>query len=600
MSHYWTHRTARFEFVDYVAKGGDRIEVNFVTQWRLGVKEFRAWYYGFNTVAEYHGNYEHNVMEVANGTFPDNLNQISTEGDEYKYSLIISEHRGLNGSVDALAVGQMMEIEVSQFLAAAPEGRNNYYGTTYLYSVGKGGMVPWYTKGDFNDKSSDRENSFELPKSAWLGGETTLPYQYSNEPDNHFMQMATNLSSVNGQAFVIGRRLHHTSFVDGHHDEGEDNGIFEQMVGKTSGHYVNQSCASCHQRNGRAAPAELGQTLDKLVFKVGDENGHPDPDIGRVLQPNNQGEGLSEGTVILTSWTEEDGLRSPTYRFSGKVPQSFSARIAGPIVGIGLLEAIPESSILALEDINDANNDGIKGQAQRVIDPATGELRLGRLGWKAGTTSVNHQVAAAFNADMGVMTSIFPDPDCGLQQSACGSSGSVVTDDDLDHLVKYISLLGVPAQRGLNTATVQQGQQIFNDINCSACHIPTMQTSPYHPLAELRDQIIHPYTDLLLHDMGEGLADNLGEGQASGAQWRTTPLWGIGLSACVTGGMINPTGVQGKEVCHPNPSFLHDGRARSIEEAILWHGGEGLASKEAYSILSNDEKSAVLEFLNSL
>jgi hypothetical protein len=142
LTHYWTHRTARFEIVDFVSKGGSSIEVTFVTEWRLGVKEFRAWYYGMNTVAEYHGNYEHQVIEVGHGTYDDNLQQTSTSGVQYKYKLTINEYRALNGQFQSLATGQSMEIEVSQFLGGVPEGRNNYYGTTYLYSVGEGGMVP--------------------------------------------------------------------------------------------------------------------------------------------------------------------------------------------------------------------------------------------------------------------------------------------------------------------------------------------------------------------------------------------------------------------------------------------------------------------------
>jgi CxxC motif-containing protein (DUF1111 family) len=604
LTHYWTHRTARFEIVDYVSKGGSTIVVDFITEWRIGAREFRAWYYGMNTVAEYHGNYQNGVTEVAHGTFDDNFNQISTSGSQYKYSLTISEHRGLNGSIGSLAMGQQMEIEVSQFLSGVPEGRSNYYGTTYLYSVGEGGLVPWYTVGDFAVKSSERENSHRLDESAWLGGRTTLPYNYTNEPDNHFMQMATNLSSVNGQAFVLGRRVHHTDFETGQHDENIENGVFAEMVGKAGSHYVNTSCSGCHERNGRAAPVAAGVPLDKWVFKVGDANGNPDAQIGRVLQPDNVGINNAtdgEGSVSIASWTELNGLRSPNYAFTKGTPAQFSARIAPQLVGLGLLEAIPETAILALEDADDAkNNDGITGKAQLVIDPVTGDTRLGRFGYKAGTSSVKHQVAAAFNTDMGVMTSVLPQPDCGSAQTVCGNSGTELADTHLDNLVKYIALLGVRAQRNIGDAQVQQGKALFSSIGCVGCHTGTFQTSASHPFSELRDQTIHPYTDLLLHDMGAGLADNLAEGQATGAEWRTAPLWGLGLSACVTGGVINPTGGQGNEVCVAEHSYLHDGRARSITEAILWHGGEGEASKVAFEALSANDKNAVLAFLESL
>ncbi|WP_114324866.1 di-heme oxidoredictase family protein [Candidatus Colwellia aromaticivorans] len=604
LSHYWTHRTARYKFTDYVAKGGSSILVEWVSEWQLEALEFRAWYSGMNTVAQYHGNYEPNVITVGHGTYDDDLVQTSSTGDQYKYSLSINEFRGINGSNEPLNIGQHMEIEVSQFLLGVPEGRANYYGTTYLYQVGKGGMVPWKTVGDFDDKASERENSHPIAKKGWLGGNTTLPYQYTNEPNDHFMQMATNLSSLNGQAFVLGRRIHHTSFIDGKHDEDPANGIFAEMIGQSGTHFVNNSCASCHERNGRAAPAPEGEALDKWVFKIADANGEPDTNRGRVLQPSNTGGVQAEGTVSIASWTEANGLRSPNYHFSSGTPEKFSARIAPQLVGLGLLEAIPEEAILALADVNDEMAPfGISGKAQSAIDPLTKDIRLGRFGWKAATSSVKHQIAGALNTDMGVMTSLLTSPDCGsaqLQRGECGNDQQELGDEHLNNLTKYIALLGVRAQRGLDDAQVQLGQALFTSTGCTDCHTPTFQTSIYHPLSELRDQTIHPYTDMLLHDMGEGLADNLGEGNATGAEWRTTPLWGIGLSACVTGGVVNPIGGQGNEVCTPVHSYLHDGRARTIDEAILWHGGESEISKTKYEALSESDEAALLSFLESL
>jgi CxxC motif-containing protein (DUF1111 family)/predicted lipoprotein with Yx(FWY)xxD motif len=604
LSHYWTHRTARYKFTDFVEKGGSSILIEWVTEWQLEALEFRAWYFGMNTVAQYHGNYEPNVITEGRGTYDDDLVQTSTTGDQYKYSLTINEFRGLNGSTEPLNIGQHMEIEISQFLLGVPEGRSNYYGTTYLYQVGKGGMVPWKTLGDFDDKSSQRENSHPIAKQGWLGGNTTLPYQYTNEPNDHFMQMATNLSSLNGQAFVLGRRIHHTSFVDGMHDEDPANGIFAEMVGKSGTHFVNNSCASCHERNGRAAPAPIGEALDKWVFKIADADGNPDAQRGNILQPSNTGNVQNEGTVAIASWTEVDGLRSPNYQFSTGTPEKFSARIAPQLVGLGLLEAIPEETILAMADeYDEVAPFGISGKAQSTIDPQTQQIRLGRFGWKAGTSSIKHQVASAFNTDMGVMTTVLPIPDCGSAQklrNECGDEQIELSEQHIDDLVKYIALLGVRAQRNLDDTQVQQGKAIFSNIGCVDCHTPTLQTSIYHPFSELRNQTIHPYTDLLLHDMGEGLADNLGEGNATGAEWRTTPLWGIGLSACVTGGVVNTVGGQGNEVCTPEHSYLHDGRARTIDEAILWHGGESQSAKVQYEALSDADEAVLLSFLQSL
>ncbi len=610
LSLYWKHRTARFQFEDYVAKGGTTIDVTFISEWKLGAREFRAWYRGLGTVAEYHGNYQSDpdwpVTEEGPGTWDNNFNKISDQGIQYKYTTKIIEYKGLNWTASdpltPLAIGQKMEIEVSQFLDGQPDGRANYYGTTYLYIVGQG-MVPWKTVGDFADPSSEREDSYPIAEAGWLGGTTTLPYNYTNEPDNHFMQMATNLSHLNGQPFVLGRRLFHTDFETGLHDESIENGAFDEMTGKAGTHFVSASCSGCHERNGRAAPVAEGVALEKWVFKVGDADGNPDPNIGRVLQPNNVGidnATAGEGSVSIASWTESNGLRSPNYQFERNTPATFSARIAPQLVGLGLLEAVSEATILALEDVDDANSDGISGKAQRAIDPVTGEIRLGRFGWKASTTSVKHQIAGALNTDMGVMTSVLPSPDCGSSQTTCDNTGVELTDEHLDNLVKYTALLGVRAQRDLDDLQVQQGQLLFSSIGCDGCHTETLQTSAFHPLAELRNQTIHPYTDLLVHDMGAGLADSLGEGQATGAEWRTTPLWGLGLSACVTGGVINLVGGQGNEVCDPVHSYLHDGRARSIDEAILWHGGESENAKNNYQSLSANDKNALLSFLNSL
>jgi CxxC motif-containing protein (DUF1111 family) len=291
-------------------------------------------------------------------------------------------------------------------------------------------------------------------------------------------------------------------------------------------------------------------------------------------------------------------LRAPEYSFSGVTPARYSARAAPQLVGLGLLEAIDEATVLAYEDVDDADGDGISGKAQRAIDPVTGDTRLGRFGWKAGTSSLRHQIAAALNSDMGVMTSVLPEPDCGALQSDCGNDqGPELGDEPLQDLVKYVALLGVRARRDLDEPEALRGEEVFEELACSSCHLPELQTSRFHPFAELRDQTIHTYTDLLLHDMGEGLADNLEEGDAQGSEWRTTPLWGIGLSDCVTGGVEGPFQQQ---TCTPRASYLHDGRARTIEEAILWHGGEAQPARDGYAGASEADKAALLAFLRSL
>jgi CxxC motif-containing protein (DUF1111 family) len=600
LSFYWEHRTARFVFVDRVSHGGSSIDVSFVTEWKLGPAEFRAWYNGQGSVAHYSGNYAPRFTVDGPGTYDNDNQKIDGAGKQYRYTYTINSAISIDGREVPLAAGQFMEIEVSQFLNTPPRGRENYYGTVFLYQVGAGGLVPWYTVGDFADKTSERENSHRLDERAWLGGRTTLPYQYSDEPDNHFMQMATNLAGANAQPFVRGRRIHHTDMLDGSHDESMENGILSELTGLLGPNYVNRSCDACHTRNGRAPVAAVGAPLDKWVFKVGGPDGLGDPLLGSVLQPSSSGAGTrAEGSVSIAQWLETDaGLRAPRYAFVGANPALFSARLAPQLVGLGLLEALDEATILALADVTDADADGISGKPQLSVDPVTHVTRLGRFGWKAGASSLRHQVAAALNTDMGVMTSVYPKPDCGSAQQGCGNeSGPELRDDSLSDLVKYVSLLGVRARRGMHDDDALRGETLFEELGCASCHRTTMTTSRFHPLAELRNQVIHPYTDLLLHDMGPGLADNLGENEATGAEWRTTPLWGLGLSACVTGGVVGPFQ---KQVCSPSASYLHDGRARTIDEAILWHGGEALASKQAYVALADAERAALLAFLGTL
>ncbi|MEO0601099.1 MAG: di-heme oxidoredictase family protein [Myxococcota bacterium] len=596
LAQYWDVRTARIRFVDRVAKGGDTIDVSIVSEWRLSVAEFRSWYRGIGTVAEYHGNYAGLFTEEGPGTFDIDHVQVSDEGTQFKYAFTL-DVAFVNGTPGPLQTGQFMEFESSQFLAAAPGERQNYYGTTGLYAVGVGGLVPWRAVGVFGDGSTERENSHPIDEAGWLGGRTTLPYQYSNEPDNHFMQMATNLSSLNGQTFVLGRRVHHTDMIDGTHDENAANGVFGELTGLAGPYYARPSCDSCHTRNGRARLAGVGEPLEAWVVQVGQDDGTPHPAIGRALQPRST-VGAPEGSLAIERWNEgADGLREPDFAFSGVEPARFSARIAPPLVGMGLLEAIPEATVLGWADPDDVDGDGISGRVQRVTDPVTGETRLGRFGWKAGAASLRDQTAGALNTDMGVMTSVRPDPDCGTGQTGCGPSGAELADEHLDSLVKYVALLGVRARRDLDDPVARDGEAIFADIGCAGCHVPETTTSPYHPLAEVRSQTIHPYTDLLLHDLGPGLASTLGQDEATGAEWRTPPLWGLGLGACVTGGVA---GDRGAELCVPDEHYLHDGRARTLDEAIRWHGGEADATRQAYEALDDDDQDALSTFLRTL
>jgi CxxC motif-containing protein (DUF1111 family) len=612
LAHYWQYRTARIQLEDYVPTGRSLIRATFITEAKLGAREFRVWFWGRNTTGQFHFNpqkeeekvspNESGVVFLGKGTFDENFEKVSDEGIQHKYSLdIVNQWQNGGQFQPALRVGTNMEFEVSQFLLNPPAGaRLNYYGTSFVYVIGQLGVAPFEWERGVDSQFGSNDGT-PIPEKGLLGGQTTLGYNYSEEPAGRFMQMATNLSAKNAQPFVEGRRVHHTNFEDGSHDERSDNPIWSEQVGKAGNRYVNHSCAACHVRNGKALVSDVGAPLDTWVFLVGDENGDPHPSMGRVLQSQQTGAGTHEGDVALGPWRElENGLRSPNYVFSNGTPSQFSARIAPQLVGLGLLEAVSESTILEWADEDDENNDGISGKASLVTDPETDEVRLGRFGHKAATFSVKHQSASALNTDIGVMTAMLPSPDCGSEQNDCGDEGAELSDDNLDKLVKYVSLLGVGARRDYDN---QRGENLFSEAGCAQCHRPSMTTSAFHPLEELRNQTIYPYSDMLLHDMGPGLADNLAQGSASGAEWRTAPLWGLGLAKNVMLGDSkgNDSISLARDANDINRiGYLHDGRARSINEAIVWHGGEAETSKSEYENMSQSDKDALLAFLESL
>jgi CxxC motif-containing protein (DUF1111 family) len=655
---YWVNRTIAIEIVDRVAKGGSDITVNVTSLWPLETPDFRAFYQGQTVLSQYWFNVD------------------MTELDPLHYTATVSRNPRENRE---LRVGDRMEIEISPFLRQPVEGRANYYGTAMLYIVGQGGMVPWEGRGANLD-------SFPLPALASLGGGTSLPYPYSDEPASRFKQAAANLAPVNAQPFMEGRRLHHTDFSDGSHSE-PGNPAFTAQQNKLGPRYIARSCVGCHTNNGRALPPGLGTAESNVRFFVdnapwadvhytvnsapqqsfrmahdaasngnthvvpgipegasvgyhftigtatglittppaqftmasggsGGSDGHgylvlspplkyvvrvgqvsgttvtAHPQLGFILQPQTTS-GAPEGGVSIAGWTTTSGtftdntayqLRRPNYAFTGPVPTRYSARIAPPLVGLGLLEALDEGAIAALADPNDANGDGISGRMPVVVDPQTGQARLGRFGWKSGRARLSHQIASALNGDLGVTTAIFPNPDCGPAQAGCAGPGAELASADLDKMARYVALLGVPARRDLGDAQALQGESLFAAAGCARCHVPALTTGSHHPYAELRSQTIRPYTDMLLHDLGPGLADNLPEEGASGAEWRTAPLWGIGLTAGVSGG----------------EAYLHDGRARSLTEAILWHGGEAEAAKQAFRAMSSANRAALVRFLKSL
>jgi CxxC motif-containing protein (DUF1111 family) len=287
-------------------------------------------------------------------------------------------------------------------------------------------------------------------------------------------------------------------------------------------------------------------------------------------------------------------LRKPTYSLSGlaygELPPEvmLSPRVAPQMIGMGLLEAIPEDTLLDLADPNDRNGDGVSGRPNYVWDAYNNRMALGRFGWKANQPNVIQQVAGAFAGDMGITTNLFPHVSCANPQTECQSALTggepEIADDDFLKVVLYASSLAVPARRNWEDETILQGKELFSNAGCTSCHVPTVKTGVHPTIPSLSHQTIHPYTDLLLHDMGEGLADGRPDFQATGSEWRTPPLWGIGLIETVNG----------------HTYFLHDGRARSLLEAILWHGGEAEGAKEFVLQMTQAERDALIAFLESL
>lgn len=367
--------------------------------------------------------------------------------------------------------------------------------------------------------------------------------------------------------------------------------------------FNNTSCFACHEQNGRGQPPLVPRAYRGMLFRLSvpalftNDPPRPVPGFGGQLQ-NRAIVGLTpEGTVDITyervPGQFADGttyeLQRPLYRLAQlymPAPPNveLSPRIAPQIVGLGLLEAVPDAEILARADENDRDGDGISGKANVVHGGITSGRQLGRFGHKASTASLVIQTATAYNEDVGVTSPLLPTENCALQHPICGPHTPDVTREHVEAVAFYARTLAVPARRDVRDPDVRRGAELFASARCSACHAPTLRTSARAQEPELANLTIHPYTDLLLHDMGPDLADGRPDFRASGSEWRTPPLWGIGLSAFVTG----------------HTRFLHDGRARSLEEAVLWHGGEALAAREFYKRLTKAERNALLRFLGSL
>ncbi|MDP6012373.1 MAG: di-heme oxidoredictase family protein [Alphaproteobacteria bacterium] len=433
---------------------------------------------------------------------------------------------------------------------------------------------------------------------AGLSAGTATTFSRSREA---FSAPISTLDQDRLRAFALGRKLFRVRWSGRSTVQDGFDGL-----GPT---FNRNSCSGCHLKDGRGQPpATVDKPMESMLVRlsVPGKSAHggplPHPVYGGQLQDKGivgvprEGRVTIEYREITGSFADGEpfSLRQPVYAFGdlqhGPVGADVlvSPRVAPAIYGLGLLEAVEQATIEANADPDDADSDGISGRVNRVWDPVSGQQAIGRFGWKANTPNLYTQVAAAAHGDMGLTTSVFPQENCPAAQAACAEThitdAPELDDARLATLVLYTRSLGVPAKRDVHDPATHRGAEIFDDIGCAACHTPTLSTGSDPALPELTNITIQPYTNLLLHDMGEGLADGRPDYAASGREWRTPPLWGIGLVHRVN--------------MHNN--FLHDGRARGLMEAVLWHGGEAQVARDTVIELSSSDRDALLAFLASL
>ena len=435
------------------------------------------------------------------------------------------------------------------------------------------------------------------PGEELSGGDTTV----FDVGRNAFALSARNLVGERRDAFFIGNSVFNRNWVTAPSSTTGVDGL-----GPT---FNAASCSACHFKDGRGAPPEsagepfLGLLLRLSIPGAGPHGGPLDEPVyggqfnhRAILGVPAEGSALVEYEEVPGAFADGApySLRRPTYRFADLAfgpldPRVLiSPRIAPFMIGLGLLEAVDEAAILALADEADADADGISGRPNQVWDPKEQRTRLGRFGWKANQPGLEQQNAGAFVGDIGITSPLFPAENCPPAQTACAaapSGGAPELDQDkLDAITYYAHLLAVPARRDFEDPEVLRGKALFQGAGCAACHAPVLQTASLPGFLELEGQTIRPFTDLLLHDMGEDLADGRPDFLADGREWRTPPLWGVGLV-----GVVND-----------HTLLLHDGRARGFAEAILWHGGEAERSREAFRAMSAADRDALVRFLESL
>jgi CxxC motif-containing protein (DUF1111 family) len=437
-------------------------------------------------------------------------------------------------------------------------------------------------------KSLSRSLSSCVSIAVLMGG-AAVAFAQDGGP---LQQPRAGLTQAETEAFNLGRSIFHATWAP------------PGAAGAFTGLgpvFNTDSCASCHVDNGRGAPVRADDHANtSLVVKFAARDDGAGADTIRRYGNRFNYRAVAgvpaEGELTVSFETIEgrfaDGarytLQKPVYGFDklgyGAIEKDtlVAVRMAPPIAGLGLLEKVPEDWIKARAAANAASAGPVKGRPNAVWDSINFRMSLGRFGWKADTPSLTRIIAAAFITDMGLTSRLFPSDNCGELQAACKTAatpGRIEVDDaTLDAVTQYVALLPPPAPR--RDAGGERGRALFTSTGCASCHVPQVPVA----MADGATSEIAPYTDLLLHDMGDGLADGMPEASATGREWRTAPLWGLGLVR------RSPD----------RAGYLHDGRARSVAEAILWHSGEAAQARDAFAKLDAASREALLRFLGSL
>lgn len=482
------------------------------------------------------------------------------------------------------------------------------YASAAVVAVAAAGMVYVSLRVDQTSAAIEGDDGADLrtqfmsaPLTTKLGGDTTV----DTTGPRAFRSIAANADNSLVNPFLFGQRIFDIVWD---HDP-----VISPVLDGLGPMFNRTSCRECHEGNGRGQPPEyVGAPMKSMLVRlsipgVGPHGGpNPVPNYGDQLQDRAIDGVAPEGQAVI-KYEEIPGkfgdgmpysLRKPSVSFVNLAYGDFppevlaSPRVAAPVIGLGLLQSVPEETLRALADPDDENGDGISGKVNIAWDANAQQMAVGRFGWKANVPSLRHQNAGAALGDLGITSPIFTADLCEEAHEDCKRMAAEISarsdspemlEELFTPLELYMLLLAVPQQRNAGDPAVQRGEALFRGAGCTGCHMPTLRTGQAQ-LAELSNQEFHPFTDLLVHDMGEGLADNRPDYLANGREWRTQPLWGIGLT---------------HDVSHYD-THLHDGRARNLTEAILWHGGEAEGPREVFRNMDQTQRSELLAFLGSL